>query len=48
MPGTVALQTPAEEAEGWVSTARQSFDKTYGLVVNAGFGGINVAVVIQL
>ena len=48
VPGTVALQTPAEEAEGWVSTARQSFDKTYGLVVNAGFGGINVAVVIQL
>ena len=47
IPPTVGLRDVSDEASGWAKATRQDIDKPYGMVVNAGFGGINAAVVIE-
>ncbi len=46
-PPTIGLQHADDEAGGWVSSEPQQIDGTAALVVNAGFGGINAAVVLE-
>ncbi|MBU1810542.1 MAG: beta-ketoacyl-[acyl-carrier-protein] synthase family protein [Candidatus Omnitrophica bacterium] len=47
VPPTVGLRDVDDEAKGWVSNKTQKFDKDIVLSVNAGFGGINAAVLLQ-
>jgi 3-oxoacyl-[acyl-carrier-protein] synthase II len=44
---TIGLIQPDEEAEGWVYKNRQNDNSKYCISVNAGFGGINSAVIIE-
>jgi len=47
-PPTVGLSEPDRDAEGWASPSRQSLAKgRFALVTNAGFSGINAAVVVS-
>lgn len=46
-PPTVNLQTPDDNARGWVSNSPQRFGSgTKALVTNAGFSGVNTALVL--
>lgn len=47
IPPTVNLNNPIEEAAGWVKNETQLCDSEYSLSVNAGFGGVNTAILIQ-
>ena len=47
VPPTVNLREVDEEAKGWVSSERCSFDSPITLSTNSGFGGINVALVFR-
>ena len=47
IPPTVGLIQPDEEAEGWVNKKPETDNMKYCLSVNAGFGGINTAIVIE-
>ena len=47
VPPTVGLIEPDEEAEGWVYKKPEDSNSEYCLSVNAGFGGINTAVIIK-
>lgn len=47
VPPTVNLQEADTDAEGWISTRERSIPKNkIALMTNAGFGGINAAVVL--
>jgi 3-oxoacyl-[acyl-carrier-protein] synthase II len=46
-PPTVNLRVPDHDAEGWVSSSARSLgEKRTALITNAGFSGINTAVVV--
>lgn len=47
VPPTVALQTPAEEADGWVRGDAVELSAAYALSTNAGFGGVNASLVLR-
>lgn len=47
VPPTVNLNDTDSEAEGWVASSPQSFEKTVTLSTNSGFGGINSALVLK-
>ncbi len=47
IPPTIGLNEVDAEAKGWVSNKRQINDKNLCLSVNAGFGGINTAVLLE-
>ncbi len=46
-PSTIGMQNVDDEARGWVSSGSQHLAGTMALAVNAGFGGINAAVVLE-
>lgn len=47
-PPTVNLQEPDDDARGWVSSNAQSITRgTSALVTNAGFSGVNTALVLR-
>ncbi|MBF0593856.1 MAG: beta-ketoacyl-[acyl-carrier-protein] synthase family protein [Candidatus Omnitrophica bacterium] len=47
IPPTVGLSSPDPEAAGWVSAAPRVVSSDHALCVNAGFGGINAAVILK-
>jgi 3-oxoacyl-[acyl-carrier-protein] synthase II len=48
VPPTVNLREPDHDAEGWVSSvAHPLVGKRAALVTNAGFSGINTAVIVR-
>lgn len=47
VPPTVNLRDIDSEAEGWVSSGPQPFEKPVTLSTNSGFGGINSALVLK-
>ncbi|MDO9464140.1 MAG: beta-ketoacyl synthase N-terminal-like domain-containing protein [bacterium] len=47
VPPTVNLRIADDEAEGWVSTEPDSFDNPVTVSINAGFGGVNSALVLK-
>ncbi len=47
MPPQAGLQNPADGAEGWVSADIQTIAVPRLLSLNAGFGGLNCAVIIE-
>ncbi|MBU0477907.1 beta-ketoacyl-[acyl-carrier-protein] synthase family protein [bacterium] len=47
VPPTVNLLVADDEAEGWVSTEPDSFDNPVTISINAGFGGVNSALVLK-
>ena len=47
IPPTVGLSHPDDAARGWVSPCSQKVDGNIAVVANAGFGGVNAAVVLQ-
>lgn len=47
VPPTVGMNQPGDDAEGWVSPDSQTTKKQFCIVVNAGFGGINAAIVLE-
>jgi 3-oxoacyl-[acyl-carrier-protein] synthase II len=47
IPGTVGLSLADDEAVGWVNSGAIKCDNSLTLSVNAGFGGVNAAVVIS-
>jgi 3-oxoacyl-(acyl-carrier-protein) synthase len=47
IPPTIGLEQPDCEAEGWVYKKPQPSQAKYCLSVNSGFGGINIAVIIE-
>lgn len=47
-PPTVGLRRVCEEADGWASPDRQPVNGTRALIVNAGFGGVNAAVLLEV
>lgn len=47
VPPTVALQTPAEEADGWVRGDSVGISANHVLSTNAGFGGVNASLVLK-
>ena len=47
VPPTVALQTPQEQADGWVSGEAVKLSAEYALSTNAGFGGVNASLVLK-
>ena len=47
-PPTVNLKDCEEVAEGWVSSVHRRIDKDrMALITNAGFGGINAALILS-
>jgi 3-oxoacyl-(acyl-carrier-protein) synthase len=47
IPPTVGLSHPDEDAKGWASPCSQNVEGNVAVVANAGFGGVNAAVVLQ-
>jgi len=47
IPPTVGLSHPDDDAKGWASQYSQKVDGNVAVVANAGFGGVNAAVVLQ-
>jgi 3-oxoacyl-(acyl-carrier-protein) synthase len=47
-PPTVGLSHVSKEAEHWCSGETQPLEGNRGLVVNAGFGGVNAAVILEV
>ncbi len=47
IPPTVGLREPDPAALGWVSTEAVEVTGNYGLSTNAGFGGVNAALVLR-
>ncbi|MEA2069051.1 MAG: beta-ketoacyl synthase N-terminal-like domain-containing protein [Verrucomicrobiota bacterium] len=47
VPPTVALQSPAKEAGGWVRGEAVELAAEYALSTNAGFGGVNASLVLK-
>jgi len=47
VPPTVNLRIADDEAEGWVSTKTGTFDNPVTISINAGFGGVNSALVLK-
>ncbi|MFH1904146.1 MAG: beta-ketoacyl synthase N-terminal-like domain-containing protein [bacterium] len=47
IPPTVNLHIADNEAEGWVSTKACTFDNPVTISINAGFGGVNSALVLK-
>ena len=46
-PPTVGLRNVSDEARGWAAPVPQRVETPCALVTNSGFGGINVAVVLE-
>lgn len=46
IPPSTSLETPAEDAQNWVTKHKIEAKQTNILSVNAGFGGINVAILL--
>ncbi|MGB5158864.1 beta-ketoacyl synthase N-terminal-like domain-containing protein [Desulfobacterium sp. N47] len=47
-PPTVNLSDIDEEAEGWVFPYPQTFESSYTLSTNSGFGGVNSALILKI
>ncbi len=47
IPQTVGLKDIDPEAEGWVSSGKRKLEKSAILLNNAGFGGVNAALVLR-
>ena len=47
IPPTIGLIQPDEESKGWVNKNPKSNKAKYALSVNAGFGGINTAIIVE-
>lgn len=47
-PPTVGLHRAGKEAEGWCRASPQPLSGIRALVVNAGFGGVNAAVILEV
>ena len=47
-PPTVGLRHVCEEAAGWASSDPRPVDGNRALIVNAGFGGVNAAVILEV
>ena len=47
VPPTVGLETPMNEAIGWVKNEPIAFAGKYLLTTNSGFGGVNAALVLE-
>jgi len=47
VPPSVRMQTPADEAAGWLLTEPLELDAEYVLSTNAGFGGVNASLVLK-
>ena len=48
VPPTVGLRQVDDDARGWAGDSDQTFEGSSAMVVNAGFGGINAAVVVSV
>ncbi|MCK4401173.1 beta-ketoacyl-[acyl-carrier-protein] synthase family protein [bacterium] len=47
VPPTVNLRIADDEANGWVSNEQYTFDSPVTISINAGFGGVNSALVLK-
>ena len=47
VPPTVNLHVADDEADGWVSNEQCAFDSPATISINAGFGGVNSALVLK-
>jgi len=47
VPPTVGLESPDDEAAGWVSTECREAPGDYALSTNSGFGGVNAALLLK-
>jgi len=47
VPPTVNMHTADDEADGWVSNEQCAFDSPVTISINAGFGGVNSALVLK-
>jgi 3-oxoacyl-[acyl-carrier-protein] synthase II len=47
IPATAGLQDIDPEAENWVSTEKRALEKSIIVLNNAGFGGVNAALVLK-
>ncbi len=47
VPPTVNLRAADDEAEGWVSNEQCAFDSPVTISINAGFGGVNSALILK-